>query len=267
MFASAIVSQPGATGEDRGGPEFENAAKKNSVLMNSLKWNWGKTQTGWYLYVPLLKKTLSTGADPESAEFAGAVARWQIDQGEAATGILDRKTLFLLIGHWQSQRIDPIYEAKPTSLLSAPIAEFYDRARARSLLKVDREAYNAYREMLAEARKDLFPRENEQPDSENLYLKIISSYRSPAYQAELRKKEPGATRAQIAFRSPHFTGRALDIYVGGEPVSTKDSNRAVQIRSAAYLWLVENAERFGFYPYFYEPWHWEFTGKRLMTEN
>jgi LAS superfamily LD-carboxypeptidase LdcB len=28
--------------------------------------------------------------------------------------------------------------------------------------------------------------------------------------------------------------------------------------ACAYRWLVRNAERFGFCPYFYEPWHWEY---------
>ena len=59
--------------------------------------------------------------------------------------------------------------------------------------------------------------------------------------------------------SPHFTGRALDLYVGGDPVDTKDANRAIQVTTPAYKWLVRNADRFGFRPYFYEPWHWEYV--------
>jgi LAS superfamily LD-carboxypeptidase LdcB len=51
----------------------------------------------------------------------------------------------------------------------------------------------------------------------------------------------------------------LDLYVGGSPVDTKDSNRAIQVNTPAYRWLVQNAERFGFRPYFYEPWHWEYV--------
>ncbi len=90
------------------------------------------------------------------------------------------------------------------------------------------------------------------------YLKIISSFRSPAYQAMLREQNPKPGRAALALHSAHFTGQALDLYVGGEPVSADDRNRAVQINAPVYRWLVKNAERFGFYPYFYEPWHWEF---------
>jgi LAS superfamily LD-carboxypeptidase LdcB len=62
----------------------------------------------------------------------------------------------------------------------------------------------------------------------------------------------------LAVNSPHFSGRALDLYVGGEPVEAKEANRALQVQTPAYRWLVRNAGRFGFRPYFYEPWHWEY---------
>ena len=68
--------------------------------------------------------------------------------------------------------------------------------------------------------------------------------------------------AGLAVNSPHFTGRALDLYVGGEPVDTRDSNRAVQVQTPVYQWLVLNADRFGFRPYCYEPWHWEYVGRK-----
>ena len=91
------------------------------------------------------------------------------------------------------------------------------------------------------------------------FLRIVSAYRSPEYQEALRRKEPNAGRAALAKHSPHSTGHALDIYVGGEPVKTLDSNRLIQVQTPAYKWLVKNAHRFGFYPYFYEPWHWEYV--------
>ncbi len=93
---------------------------------------------------------------------------------------------------------------------------------------------------------------------EEKYLKIISAFRSREYQAKLRKQSPDSGRAGLAVNSPHFTGRALDLYVGGDPVETKDSNRALQTETHAYRWLVRNAAGFGFCPYFYEPWHWEY---------
>ena len=117
--------------------------------------------------------------------------------------------------------------------------------------------------MIAAASKDLgkelkFTANGELAPDEK-FLRIISAYRSPEYQAQLRKREPNAGRAALAKNSPHFTGQALDIYVGGEPVTTKDVNRAIQVQTPAYKWLVKNAHKFGFYPYFYEPWHWEYV--------
>ncbi len=91
------------------------------------------------------------------------------------------------------------------------------------------------------------------------FLKIISAFRSREYQEKLRRESPNSGRAGLATNSPHFTGRALDIYVGGEPVETKDFNRAFQVQTPAYRWLVKNAAKFGFKPYFYEPWHWEYA--------
>jgi hypothetical protein len=58
--------------------------------------------------------------------------------------------------------------------------------------------------------------------------------------------------------SPHHTGRAIDIHVGGE-ISRNAKNVAFQRKQAAYQWLVCNAARFGFYPYNVEPWHWEYN--------
>jgi LAS superfamily LD-carboxypeptidase LdcB len=98
---------------------------------------------------------------------------------------------------------------------------------------------------------------------EEKFLKIVSSFRSREYQEKLRRESPLSGSAGLATNSPHFTGRALDIYVGGEPTTTKDFNRAAQIQTPVYKWLVKNAERFGFYTYFYEPWHWEYIPEPL----
>jgi LAS superfamily LD-carboxypeptidase LdcB len=120
--------------------------------------------------------------------------------------------------------------------------------------------------MLAAASRDLkgsvkFTSSGELAPGEK-FLRIVSAYRSPEYQAALRKKEPSAGRGQLAKFSAHSTGQAMDIYVGGEPVSTKDPNRIIQVQTPAYKWLVKNAAKFGFYPYFYEPWHWEYVPGR-----
>ncbi len=240
---------------------FKNAAISNSDLKNSLEWTFGKNrQTGWYLYVPLIQNTIKTDGAPDSDEFAFALSRWQTENALEANGILDEPTLFALVKTWQSRRLPKIFEADETKLFHAPIVDFFDPTRDANLLNVDNETYAAYKKMIAAAAKDLGLKiEKGNLTGADNFLKIISAHRSRAYQEQLRKKEPTAGRAQLAFTSPHFTGRALDIYVGGEPVTTKDENRAVQIETKAYKWLVKNAYKFGFYNYFYEPWHWEYV--------
>ena len=152
----------------------------------------------------------------------------------------------------------------PQQLLLAPSTDFYDPSRPEELRQVERETYAAYRRMLAAAAADTSLGLKLEPTGElaesEKFFKIISAYRSKEYQERLRKLDPAAGRAGLARHSPHFTGRALDLYVGGyDPVSTKDDNRLLQTQTKAYRWLVRHAESFGFRPYYYEPWHWEYV--------
>lgn len=245
---------------------FSRAAVENARLRNSLQWTFGgRQQMGWSMYVPLISHAVGTDADADSPEFALALSKWQAKSGIAETGVLDKETLESFVKFWQSQRLGR--SGLSGKLLSAPIAEFYDSSRSLDLLELEEETYAAYRKMIAAAVKDLrgelkLTKSGDLAPDEK-FLRIISAYRSPEYQAALRKKEPNAGRAALAKNSPHSTGHALDIYVGGEPVTTKDSNRAIQVKTPAYKWLVKNAHRFGFYPYFYEPWHWEYVPGRI----
>ncbi len=242
---------------------FKAAAKQNAELKNSLRWNFGKKdQSGWSLYTYLIQHTIGTDKNADSEKFADAVAVWQRKNGLSANGIIDRETLAELVKFWQSRRPGKSENAPEDTLLSAPPDEFYDPTREVFLLKVERETYAAYKKMIAAAAKELnLKTRNGKLAEEENFLKIVSAYRSREYQDSLRRQQPNAGRAGLAVNSPHFTGRALDIYVGGEPVTTKDANRAIQVETPAYKWLVKNAERFGFYPYFYEPWHWEYVPK------
>jgi len=238
------------------------AADQNRKLKDSLRWTFGgKQQRGWAIYVPLIQRLIDTDDDAASEGFAARLARWQKRVGLGASGVLDEATLMRMVSTWQSQRLKNRTYPQPDQLLTVPAAEFWDSSRAGDLRQVERQTYAAYKRMLAAAVGDssvqLASRNGELAASEK-YLKIISAFRSREYQDRLRKLEPGAGRAALAVNSPHFTGRALDIYVGGEPTITKDSNRALQTQTPAYRWLVKNAERFGFCPYFYEPWHWEY---------
>ena len=240
-----------------------NATVVNVKFKNMLEWDFGaKRQRGWYLYAPLIGNTIGTEADTDTPEFARAVAVWQQKFGLSPTGTIDRETLYRMIEFWQSRRLGSSIYPAPEDLLTAPISDFYDPNRDIELLKVERETYKAYKKMVAAAAIELklTTGKNGELSADEKFLRIISAFRSREYQAKLRAASPHSGRAGLAVNSPHFTGRTLDIYVGGEPVSTEDQNRLTQINTPVYKWLVKNAAQFGFRPYFYEPWHWEYVG-------
>ncbi|HEV2766065.1 MAG TPA: M15 family metallopeptidase, partial [Pyrinomonadaceae bacterium] len=250
---------------------FEAAARQNSALRLNLNWVFGgKQQRGWYLYTSLIGETLGTDSDAASREFAHALSGWQQRAGLAPTGVLDNDTWFKMFSHWQARRLKDRAYPSADELVTAPASDFWDESRPAELRQVEREAYAAYKRMVAAAAADSSLRLATTHDGQlapaERYLKIVSAFRSKAYQEQLRKASPHSGSAGLAKNSPHFTGRALDIYVGGEPVETKDSNRALQVQTPVYKWLVKNAERFGFRPYYYEPWHWEYVGTGTSGE-
>ena len=233
---------------------FTAAAVSNAMLRDELTWTFGgKQQRGWYLYDLLINETLDSHDDTISNDFAATLATWQKKRGLSADGILNENSLMALVSQWQSNRLKNRTPATVDQLITAPPADFYDPGREPELRQVERNTYEAYKKMLAAADKELKLGPTDQ------YLKIVSAFRSREYQDELRRKSPNSGSAGLAVNSPHFTGRALDLYVGGSPVDTRDANRSIQVNTPAYRWLVRNAERFGFRPYFYEPWHWEYV--------
>jgi D-alanyl-D-alanine carboxypeptidase len=243
---------------------FAEAAAQNSLLRNDLIWSFGKKgQRGWYLYDLLIGQTLNISHDASSGDFASAIAGWQKQKGLSGNGVLDENSWMALVMQWQAKRLKDKTPATPDQLVTVPTSDFYDPARLDELRQVERKTYEAYKAMLAAAIADptlkLAHTSATELAPEEKFLKIISSFRSREYQEQLRRNSPNAGSAGLAMNSPHFTGRALDIYVGGDPVDTKDANRAIQVNTPAYKWLVKNAERFGFRPYFYEPWHWEYV--------
>lgn len=241
------------------------AVSRNSGHKTNLNWTFGgKIQRGWYLYEPLIHQLVNFDSAAAGSNFDDVLMLWQTSAGLKSDGELNNDSFGAMVKHWQSQRLKSFAEATSDELITAPAAEFWDTSRPSELRQVERETYAAYKKMLAAAAADKTLKLNLKADGtladEEKFLKIVSAYRSPAYQLKLRQAEPNAGRAALAVRSPHFTGRALDLYVGGEPVTTKDENRLIQIKTPAYLWLVKNAHKFGFRPYFYEPWHWEYVG-------
>jgi D-alanyl-D-alanine carboxypeptidase len=265
LFAIVTLNATMSAGQSKHGKSAgTEAARANAQLRTQLNWTFGsKPQRGWYLYTPLIQRLIKTKEDPASAKFALALARWQGKAGLKPSGILDEETLSAMIKTWQDGRLKDRSVASPNQLLTAPIPDFYDPTRAEELRQVERRTYAAYKRMVKAAVADRSlrlartARGELAPDEK--YLKIISAFRSPDYQEKLRRESPNAGSAGLAVNSPHFTGRALDLYVGGEPVDTLDPNRALQVETRVYQWLVRNAERFGFRPYCYEPWHWEYV--------
>lgn len=259
-----------AASEKKDSSLFAEAAARNTTLKYELGWAFGgKQQRGWYLYTPLISRLLEMDGEASPGELASALSRWQAAAGLRPSGVLDGETLYRMVSTWQGARLKHKEYATPDRLLQAPISDFYDPTRADALRQVEHETYAAYKRMVAAAAADpsvgLKVTAAGELAPEEKFLKIVSSFRSREHQAHLRAQSPGSGRAGLALNSPHFTGRALDLYVGGEPVETKDSNRALQVQTRAYRWLVENAERFGFRPYYYEPWHWEYVGTTAAT--
>lgn len=92
----------------------------------------------------------------------------------------------------------------------------------------------------------------------------LSGYRNSKRQAQLwqaaLKRYGSAQKARQWVAPPghsaHHSGRAIDLYLGFQ-ISSKNVQK--MRATPAYKWLVQNAVRFGFYPYPKEPWHWEYN--------
>jgi D-alanyl-D-alanine carboxypeptidase len=92
----------------------------------------------------------------------------------------------------------------------------------------------------------------------------LSGFRSPEEQSRLwqgaldKYGDPEVACLWVARpgTSAHQSGRAVDCHLGA-PIESEyaDGMR----KTPAYRWLVAHAEGFGFYPYDFEPWHWEYN--------
>lgn len=105
----------------------------------------------------------------------------------------------------------------------------------------------------------------------NPLLLPTSGYRSYAHQKSLFEqgiRKHGSAAAARRWVAPpggsaHQSGRAIDFYLG---TSNSSGNLPALKRTRSYAWLLENARRFGFYPYSREPWHWEYNPAAGNTE-
>jgi hypothetical protein len=247
-------------------PAFADAAAQNAASLGAARWSaMGPPETGWEIYAPLAARELATPCAPADAGFAQALASWQGQHGQSATGIMDEATLKALDVVWLRRR--PFVEAtahgacppppQPFRLAFATPAEGYEHKP----IQLRTTTLAAYRRLVAAARQDL-PSAFADPR----VLTIFSGYRDPAEEAA-RCADGGCGTAAKASCSAHRTGLAMDLYLGAapgySPESSADANRLFQSRTGIYRWLVANAARFGFVPYPFEPWHWEWTGEPL----
>lgn len=244
-------------------PGWGEAAGANAASLRTLAWApFGRPETGWEIYVPLIQQEIRTTCPPNSEGFAAALANWQKTQGQGADGVLTEVLFLALKGEVQGRREFVRFTSfgqcpdTPDLISAARIAEGYGEKQVWLRPK----ALEAYRRMVAAARAEV-PEIAADPRN----LTIFSGYRSPAADAARCKAEGNCDGIVRARCSAHRTGLAMDIYVGQAegygPDSTADPNRLAMSRTPTYRWLLANAGRFGFVNYPFEPWHWEWTGE------
>jgi len=241
---------------------YNHAAFQNASTLHSLSWApFRRPERGWETYAALIAGEIGTACSPTSPGFASALARWQRARGLNDSGQVDEGTFTFMKSIWQQER--PFVTrgggcpAPPdeSTLVAGRPGEGY----SGKLVQLTPGAFAAYRRMVRDARA-----QSPAIRADPRYLTIFSAYRSPAYDAARCAKDGNCNGIVRARCSPHRTGRAMDLYVGEAPGygpdSTADPNRLVMSQSPAYRWLVANAHRYGFVPYAFEPWHWEWIG-------
>lgn len=245
--------------------EWGAPALANAISHYSLEWRpFGPTEWGWETYLPLIQKELGTGCAPGSAHFARALADFQYAHNLPATGWFDAATFQVFRGLWQERRPfimervreQPCPDPPPLYQLGYLVESEEHADRLTRLLR--RDVLAAYRLMVVAAREEV-PEVAADPE----LLQIFSGFRDPEADAARCAAQGNCDGLRRAVCSPHRTGTAVDLYVGQLDQmgvdNTSPASRLHMSRSATYRWLVQNAHRFGFVPYVYEPWHWEWV--------
>lgn len=248
-----------------GAADWSEAALANALSLNTLGWTpFNQVETGWETYVPMLQQEIGVRCDPASGAFAAGLAGFQARYSLPATGVFDAATFTVLKGVLQERRPfvmarvrNECPEPPPLNQLGYLSPEEEHADRLTRLLR--RDVLDAYRRMAAAARAEV-PAIAADPE----LLQIFSGFRDPEADAARCAQQGNCDGVRRAVCSPHRTGTAVDLYVGRAPGmgvdSTAAESRLQMSRGPTYQWLVMNAGRFGFTPYLYEPWHWEYVG-------
>jgi D-alanyl-D-alanine dipeptidase len=240
-------------------------ARANAASLRTLAWApFGRAEAGWEIYAPLIAREIRTGCAPDSPGFAAALAAWESAQRLPADGTLSVAVFNRMKGVIQTRRpfvrlsAQHICPQPPATaaLAQASAAEGY----AGKAIQLRPGALAAYRRMAAAARAN-----DAAIAADPRNLTIFSGFRDPAADAARCVSDGNCNGVVRATCSAHRTGLAMDLYVGQAPGfgpdSSADANRLFMSRTPTYRWLVANADRFGFAPYPFEPWHWEWTGE------
>lgn len=245
---------------------YVRAARDNAETLDTLKWApFGVPETGWETYAPLTAREIGATCGFGTPAFAEKLAAFQARYGLEPDGRFSPATFEVLKGVWQERRLfirhrmrDECPDAPARDRLDAIRLEEETFAREGRSARAD--ALDAWRRMLAEARRQV-PSVRADPKT----LTIFSGWRDPVADEARCEADGGCDGARRARCSAHRTGTALDLNVGWAEGMRADStdpvNRLHQTRTEAYRWLVNNADRFGFVPYVFEPWHWEWQGE------
>ena len=259
----AMAPQPAAAECKRSGG-WSQAVQANAASLHDMAWSLpAKDSVGWEIYAPLVGQELASSCPADSPGFAADLARWQSAHGLPPSGLMDAQSFQTM---WVGMlRRRPFVQAMRDGCPAPPDAGELEAAGAdetfggQTAILARRDALQAYRTLLAAARAEA-PAIRADPGA----LKIISGFRPP--QADGTDCPPGQACFKLtrASCSAHRTGLAFDLYLGAapgrDPTSTADDNRLYQSQTPAYRWLVARAAGFGFLPYPYEPWHWEWAG-------
>jgi len=243
---------------------FHAAAEANAASLDTLAASpFGRAEQGWAVYAPRLQHDIGARCPPDSPGFAVRMARWQRAHGLKDDGVVAAEDILAAKTGWQNQR--PFYllhmrgvcpDPPQDALAALPTDETIDD---KSVV-MRRRAAEALRRLLRAAWREA-PETAQGPER----LAAFSGYRSPTYDAARCARDGDCDGLGRAVCSPHRTGLAVDLVLGSAPGyaidSTADANRLYQTRTVAYRWLLDNAWRFGFVNYAFEPWHWEWTGE------
>jgi D-alanyl-D-alanine carboxypeptidase len=261
ISAPAVLSPTGCPSA----PAFADAARSNADSLQYAAWDvFGRAEIGWAIYEPLIAQEIATACPAQNEGFAQALAQWQRSHALPSSGVLDPPTLKALNVLWLRRR--PFLAASghgvcpPAPSPDRLVWAAKDEGYSGKPIQLRPAALAAYRAMVAALR-------DEAPGAvaDKRVLTIFSGYRDPVSDAANCARDGNCGTIAKAHCSAHRTGLAMDIYLGAAPgyppESSADPNRLYQSRTPTYRWLVANAARFGFTPYPFEPWHWEWIGE------